>query len=86
MAGEWNRLTITAEESKIEVVLNGEQIIDADLGEWDRYGKEPRRNGQPLKQADGELPEKGRYIAAGSRHPCLVPKHLISKSSISRGL
>ena len=30
-AGEWNRYTITLRESRLVVVLNGEQIQDLDL-------------------------------------------------------
>jgi hypothetical protein len=32
-AGEWNRYTITCVGSRLQVVLNGEQIIDMDLSE-----------------------------------------------------
>ena len=46
--GEWNHITITAEDNKIGIVLNGEQIIDMDLNRW----TEPRKNptdGSPNK-------------------------------------
>lgn len=47
--GEWNRFTITCKGSKVTVVFNGEQVIDADLDQW----SEPRRNpdGTPNKFA-----------------------------------
>jgi len=39
-ADEWNHITITCNDNKIEVKLNGEQIIDMDLNLW----TEARRN------------------------------------------
>ena len=39
-SGQWNRLTITAKDNRIAVVMNGEQIIDMDLDLW----TEPHRN------------------------------------------
>ena len=32
--GEWNHFRITCRDSKISVVLNGEQIVDMDLNRW----------------------------------------------------
>ncbi len=46
-AGQWNRFRITAVGSKIEVVLNGEKIVDADLSRWTEAGKNP--DGTPNK-------------------------------------
>ena len=40
-AGEWNRVTITCNGSKIEVVVNGTQIIDMDLDKWTEGRKNP---------------------------------------------
>jgi len=42
-AGEWNHVTITCNDNKIEVVVNGQQIIDMDLDKWT----------EPNKNADG---------------------------------
>ncbi|MFW6162596.1 MAG: 3-keto-disaccharide hydrolase [Planctomycetota bacterium] len=39
-AGEWNHVTITCDDNVIQVVVNGEQIIDMDLDKW----TEPRKN------------------------------------------
>ena len=33
-AGEWNRFTITCRDSRVSLVFNGEQVIDADLNNW----------------------------------------------------
>ena len=37
--GQWNHITITARDNEIEIVLNGEQIIEMDLNEWKIAGK-----------------------------------------------
>ncbi|NIP23340.1 MAG: DUF1080 domain-containing protein [Phycisphaerae bacterium] len=39
--GEWNRFIITCMDNKINVVLNGEEIIDMDLNKWDEPYKNP---------------------------------------------
>lgn len=39
--GQWNHITITAEDNIIQVTLNGTQIIDMDLNEWDTAKKNP---------------------------------------------
>lgn len=40
-AGEWNRLTITAQDSMIYVVMNGEQVQAMNLSEWTEPGMTP---------------------------------------------
>ncbi|MHC4116237.1 MAG: family 16 glycoside hydrolase [Planctomycetota bacterium] len=45
--GQWNHITITALDNKIDIMLNGEPIIDMDLNEWDTAGK--NRNGTKNK-------------------------------------
>jgi hypothetical protein len=45
--GEWNRVTITCKDNKIEIVLNGEKIIDMDLDLWTEAHKNP--DGSPNK-------------------------------------
>jgi hypothetical protein len=39
-AGEWNRYTITCRDSRLELIFNGEQVLDLDLNDW----KEARMN------------------------------------------
>jgi hypothetical protein len=39
-AGEWNRFTITCQDSKVSLIFNGETVIDVDLNDW----KEARKN------------------------------------------
>lgn len=47
--GEWNHITITAEDNKISIVLNGEQIIDMDLNRWTEPHKNPDPDGSKNK-------------------------------------
>jgi hypothetical protein len=39
-AGQWNRYTVTCQGSRLLLVFNGEQVLNADLNDW----KEPRLN------------------------------------------
>jgi len=39
--GEWNQVRLTCRGSRIEVVLNGEPVIDLDLGRWTEAQKNP---------------------------------------------
>lgn len=45
--GEWNRFTISCLDSKVVVILNGEEIITADLNDWPEVKKNP--DGTPNK-------------------------------------
>jgi hypothetical protein len=38
--GEWNRFTITCNDSRVSLIFNGEEVYDVDLNNW----KEPRLN------------------------------------------
>ena len=40
-AGEWNRYTITCNDSRIYLVFNGEQVINVDLDDWTEAHKNP---------------------------------------------
>ncbi len=47
--GEWNRFTITCRDSRVSLIFNGEQVIDADLNNWTEAHKNP--DGTPNKFA-----------------------------------
>ncbi len=47
--GEWNRFTITCRDSRVSLIFNGEQVIDADLNNWTEARKNP--DGTPNKFA-----------------------------------
>ena len=60
-AGEWDHIEITADKSLVKVVLNGQQVIDADLDRWTTPHKNPdgsqNKYNKPLK----DFPRSG-YI------------------------
>jgi hypothetical protein len=39
--GEWNQVRLTCRGSRIQVVLNGEQVVDMDLDRWTEAQKNP---------------------------------------------
>lgn len=45
--GEWNRFTITCQDSRVSLIFNGEEVWNVDLNDW----KEPKKNpdGTPNK-------------------------------------
>ncbi|MGQ9573876.1 MAG: 3-keto-disaccharide hydrolase [Thermoguttaceae bacterium] len=45
--GQWNHLRVTCNGSRIQVVLNGQEIIDMDLDRWTTPGRNP--DGSPNK-------------------------------------
>jgi len=45
--GEWNRFTITCKDSRVSLVFNGEEVINADLNDWPEIKKNP--DGTPNK-------------------------------------
>lgn len=44
---DWNHLRLTSANRRVEVVLNGEKIIDVDLTDWTETGRSP--DGKPNK-------------------------------------
>jgi hypothetical protein len=50
-AGHWNHLVLTAKGSHIEVVLNDEKVVDADLDQWTEAGKNPDGSKNKFKTA-----------------------------------
>ena len=60
--GQWNRLSIKAVDSKVQVVLNGVLVTDMDLDEWDTPNKNPDGSKNKFKIAYKDLPREG-YIA-----------------------
>ena len=45
--GEWNRFTITCQDSRVMLVFNGEEVINVDLNDWKEARKNP--DGTPNK-------------------------------------
>ncbi len=60
--GEWNRMTITAKGPKITIVLNGEQILDANLNDWSETGKNPDGTDNKYNKPMNWLADQSGYV------------------------
>jgi hypothetical protein len=60
-AGEWNHCEVICDGPKVKVILNGEQVIDADLDKWDKPGVNPDGGKNKFKWALKDMPREG-YI------------------------
>ena len=60
-AGEWNHCEVICDGPKVKVILNGEQVIDADLDKWTEAGKNPDGSKNKFKWVLKEMPREG-YI------------------------
>ena len=60
-AGQWNRMTITADGSSVCVILNGKLVVDINLDDWTEAHKNPDGTKNKFKVAYKDLPRKG-YI------------------------
>lgn len=58
-AGEWNHMEIAAEGAKVRVVLNGQNVLDADLDKWREPGKNPDESKNKYKRALKDFPREG---------------------------
>ena len=68
-AGEWNRMVITAKANKIQIVLNGEQIIDMDLDKWTEAHKNPDGTRNKFNNAYKDMPRVGHIGFQYHGHP-----------------
>lgn len=66
-AGEWNRMTITAQGKKIKVIVNEEVTVDTDISAWTSAKKNPDGTDIPpwLSTPWAEIPTKGRIGLQG---------------------
>ena len=60
-AGEWNHMRLTAQDNRINIVMNGEQIIDMDLNDWTEPQKNPDGTKNKFKTAYKDISRRG-YI------------------------
>ena len=67
-AGEWNRMEITARGSTIQVVLNGQRVIDADLDRWAEAGKNPDGSKNKYRKALKDFPREGHIGLQDHNH------------------
>ncbi len=57
--GQWNRYTIACSANKINVVFNGEPIVDMDLNRWTEPHKNPDGTLNKFKTAYKDMPRVG---------------------------
>jgi hypothetical protein len=58
-AGEWNHIEITADKSRVKVVLNGQQVVDADLDRWTQPHQNPDGSKNKFDKALKDFPRTG---------------------------
>jgi hypothetical protein len=58
-ADEWNHIVITAKDNKITVVMNDEEIIDADLNQWTEPHKNPDGSKNKFRTALKDFKREG---------------------------
>ncbi len=68
-AGQWNHYTIIANDNKIDVVLNGEQVLDMDLDLWTEAGKNPDGTKNKFKTAYKDMLREGHVGLQYHGHP-----------------
>lgn len=68
-AGQWNRYTIICYENKINVVLNGQAIIDMDLNQWTEAHKNPDGTPNKFNTAYKDMAREGHIGLQYHGHP-----------------
>ena len=58
-AGQWNRMTITALDNELSVIVNGEKIIDMDLNRWTEPHKNPDGTKNKFRTAIKDFKREG---------------------------
>jgi hypothetical protein len=69
-AGEWNHIEITSDRNRIEVVLNGERVTSADLGEFKEAYKRPDGSAHKFDVAFKDRPQRGYIGLQDHGSPC----------------
>jgi hypothetical protein len=67
-AGEWNRIEITARGSSIQLVLNGQRVVEADLDRWTEAGRNPDGSANKYKKPLKEFPRDGHIGLQDHNH------------------
>jgi hypothetical protein len=57
--GEWNHYRITVDGAMVTVVMNGKEIVKADLSKWTVAGENPDGQHNKFPYAIGSLPREG---------------------------
>lgn len=67
--GEWNTMVLTCNGPSIKVVLNGKQVLDANIDDWDTANKNPDGSRNKFKTALKDLPRTGKLGLQYHGHP-----------------
>lgn len=81
-AHEWNHYTITCQDNKIYVVLNGQQIIDMDLNLWTESHKNPDGTRNKFRIAYRDMTREGHIGFQDHGQPVWFRNLKIKKISI----
>ena len=68
-AGEWNHMKLTLNGASVKVVLNGKQVVDADLDKWTTPRKNPDGSRNKFRTALKDLPRTGSIGLQYHGHP-----------------
>lgn len=69
-AGEWNHIEITCKDGRIRVVLNGEEVSEMNLDEWDKPYKRPDGSAHKFDTAFKDHPRHGYIGLQDHGSPC----------------
>ncbi|MDP6893128.1 MAG: DUF1080 domain-containing protein [Verrucomicrobiota bacterium] len=58
-AGEWNQMKLVVNDSYVKVILNGDQVINANLDQWTVSRKNPDESRNKFRIALKDLPRAG---------------------------
>jgi len=67
--GEWNQYTIICQANKINVILNGEEIVDMDLNNWPKAHKNPDGTKNKFNIAYKDMSREGHIGLQYHGHP-----------------
>jgi hypothetical protein len=57
---DWNKVTITCRGSKVAITMNGQQILEADLDQWNQAGQNPDGSKNKYRNALKDFPREGK--------------------------
>ena len=67
--GEWNTMVVTCEGPNISVTLNGQNVIDVNIDDWDTGNQNPDGSKNKFKTALKDLPRTGKIGLQYHGHP-----------------
>lgn len=70
--GEWNQMTLRCQGPGIHAVLNGQEILDLSIDDWDTPQQNPDGSKNKFKTALKELPRTGHIGLQYHGHPVWI--------------